>query len=175
MFLAYRKERLDAVTAQIRIHSREIHVERFTGQMPSRICFGCRADVASLDISYDDQPLGPAVFDSPAVSDHSGDPELLVHGHLRLHGRHDIAYGVDDALVELIDRFSGDHIFLLEILGDLPAVSFRFSPCVFQDGSRNEREVGVKSHYYRSVLGQNGVNQFLYHFDPFSYTSVNKV
>ena len=117
--------------------------------MSSCVCFGGGADIAPLYITDHDEALGPAVVDRPLVCDHTRDPELLIHGNLRLDSGDQVAYSVRDLFVELKDRLCRDHILFLAVFGNRAFCGlFRF----LQNKTGNEGEIGIEAYYDRSIL-----------------------
>ena len=87
--------------------------------MPPRIRLRSGSDVPSLDIADNDQTLGPAVVHRLFISDHSGDPELLIHRNLRFNSRYYVADRVNDRFVELPYSFCCNDIFSLAVFRNI--------------------------------------------------------
>ena len=168
MFFAYVDEWFDAVGTKIGVHRGKVHIKSRSGQMTSGVCLRSGSDVASLDVSDHDQPFGPAVSNGLLVGDHSGNTELLIHCHLRLHGGDQLINRVHDRLVELPYRLGGDQIFFLTVRRDL-SLSRRL--CLFKELSGNKGKIGVKSDDDRRVLFGDLTDQFLDHSFHFPFCS----
>ena len=76
-------------------------------QMPHRVSLRGGADISPLDVSDHHKILLLAVIHSALECDKTGNPELLIHGNLRLHCRYQIINVIHDLLVELKDRLPG--------------------------------------------------------------------
>ena len=74
--------------------------------MPHGIGFRGGTDVAALDIADNHQILFLTVIHSFLVSDHAFDPELLIHGDLRLYRGNQVVNRIHNPLVVLPDGLS---------------------------------------------------------------------
>ena len=113
LFLTNLHEGLHAVASKVGIHGHEIlikAVERIRShadlaEMSDRIRFRSGSNVAALDVADHDKSLFLTVVHSLLEGNQSGDPKLLIHGDLRLYGRHQVINGIHDALIILPDGF----------------------------------------------------------------------
>ena len=113
LFFAHIQERIHSVRPKIRIHGYKVlpkgHILFTSYFHPAQMsyCIGCgrRTNVSTLDVADHHQSLFLAVLHRLLESHKPRDPELLIHGDLRLYRRDQIPGLVHDLLVKLPDGF----------------------------------------------------------------------
>ena len=113
LFFAHIQEGIHSVRPKIGIHGHKVlpkgHILLTSyfhpSQMSYRVSRGRRTNVSTLDVTDHHQSLFLAVLHRLLESHKSRDPELLIHGDLRLYRRDQIPGLVHDLLVKLPDGF----------------------------------------------------------------------
>ena len=112
--------------------------------MSNCICRRSRPDITTLDITDHDKTFLLTVIHGLLEGDHARNTKLLIHCNLRLYGRNQIIYRINDSLIVLPDCLCCSFQSLSILL-----------KCFLRQMLRHIAKHRIKTYYNRCILFLN--------------------